>query len=204
MAIAAAGCGGEEERQDVDEPTGEFPVEVITANFPTGQRLAETSDLRMEIRNSGEEEIPDLAVTINTGEEQARGAFSTRSDQPGLADPNRPVWILEENYPKLVTADTSQGGLDAAPGAGSEAAQTNTFSFGPVPPGESKEIVWRLTPVQPGTYTVRYEIAAGLYGKAKAVTDDGGPVEGEFVVTITDKPPRARVNDAGQVEIQGG
>jgi hypothetical protein len=27
-------------------------------------------------------------------------------------------------------------------------------------------------------------------------------VEGEFVVTISDKPPRARVNDAGEVVIQ--
>ena len=60
-----------------------------------------------------------------------------------------------------------------------------------------------MTPVQAGTYTVHYEVAAGLTGKAKAVTEDGSPVEGEFVVTITDKPPRARVNDAGQVEIQG-
>ena len=70
-----------------------------------------------------------------------------------------------------------------------------------MPPGESKDIVWRVTPVQAGTYTVHYELAAGLNGKAKAVTRDGGPVEGEFVVTITDKPPQARVNSAGEVEI---
>ena len=48
---------------------------------------------------------------------------------------------------------------------------------------------------------MHYELAAGLNGKAKAVTQDGGPVEGEFVVTITDKPPQARVNSAGEVEI---
>ena len=35
------------------------------------------------------------------------------------------------------------------------------------------------------------------------MTDDGSPVEGEFVVTITDKPPSARVNDAGKVVIEG-
>ena len=56
--------------------------------------------------------------------------------------------------------------------------------------GESKDIVWRVTPVRAGSYTVHYEVAAGLYGKAKAVTADGGPVKGEFAVTIKSKPPR--------------
>jgi hypothetical protein len=112
------------------------------------------------------------------------------------------VWILEDGYPKLVTADTDLDELDRAPTAGAEAAQTDTFSFGALEPGDSRDIVWRVTPVQAGTYTVHYELAAGLTGKAEAVTKDGGPVEGEFVVTISDVPPRARVNDAGEVVIQ--
>jgi hypothetical protein len=203
LATGVAACGDDAERQDASEPEGEFPVEVQAAKFPTEQRLAQTSDLRLELENAGDELIPDLAVTINTGDGGASGPFSIRSDQPGLADPNRPVWILEHNYPKLITADVSEKDLDSAPSAGAAAAQTNTFSFGPLEPGESKDIVWRVTPIQPGTYTVHYEIAAGLTGKAKAVTEDGGPVEGEFVVTVTDKPPRARVNDAGDVVIEG-
>jgi hypothetical protein len=55
--------------------------------------------------------------------------------------------------------------------------------------------------VKAGTYTVNYELAAGLYGKAKAVDSSGAQPKGKFLVTITDKPPQARVNDAGQVEI---
>ena len=47
---------------------------------------------------------------------------------------------------------------------------------------------------------MHYEIAAGLYGKAKAVTADGGKVEGEFVVTVSDKPPKTHVTDSGKVE----
>jgi hypothetical protein len=203
LATGLGACGDDAERQDASEPEGEFPVEVQAAKFPTEQRLAQTSDLRLELENAGDEQIPDLAVTINTGDGGASGPFSVRSDQPGLADPNRPVWILEHNYPKLITAGVSEKDLDSAPSAGAAAAQTNTFSFGPLDPGESKDIVWRVTPIEPGTYTVHYEIAAGLTGKAKAVTEDGGPVEGEFVVTITDKPPRARVNDAGDVVIEG-
>jgi hypothetical protein len=204
LAGALAACGDDAERQDASEPEGEFPVEVEAAKFPNEQRLAQTSDLRLELENAGDEEIPDLAVTINTGDDGASGPFSVRSDQPGLADPNRPVWVLEHRYPKLITSSVDEKDLDSAPSAGSEAAQTNTFSFGPVEPGESKDIVWRVTPIQAGTYTVRYEIAAGLAGNAKAVTEDGSPVEGEFVVTISDKPPRARVTDAGDVVVEDG
>ena len=199
IASGASACGDDAERQDADEPAGDFPVEVTSAKFPTDQRLAQTSDLELEIENAGDEDVPDLAVTIFTGDQPSSGSFSVRSDQPGLADPNRPVWILENGFPKLVTPQVKD--LETAPPAGAEAAQTNTFSFGAVPPGESKDIVWRVTPVHAGTYTVHYELAAGLNGKAKAVTKDGGPVEGEFVVTITDKPPQARVNSAGEVEI---
>ena len=198
LAASLAACG-DDDRQDVDEPVGEFPVEIAEARFPTKQRLAETSDLRLAISNIGEMTVPDLAVTIFTGDEKASGPFDVRSDQPGLADPNRPVWILENEYPKLVTAGLQPAEFDDAPTAGAEAAQTDTFSFGPLAPGDTTEIVWRVTPVEPGTYTVHYELAAGLHGNAKAVTSDGSPVEGEFVVTITDKPPKTCVDDAGKV-----
>jgi hypothetical protein len=198
LAASLVACG-DDDRQDVDEPSGEFPMEVAEAKFPTKQRLAQTSDLRLAIENIGEETVPDLAVTIFTGDEKASGSFNVRSDQPGLADPNRPVWILENEYPKLVTPGLQPAEFDDAPTAGAEAAQTDTFSFGPLAPGDSTEIVWRVTPVVAGTYTVHYELAAGLHGKAKAVTSDGNPVEGEFVVTITDKPPKTCVDDSGKV-----
>jgi hypothetical protein len=202
LAFGLAACGDDKPRQDADEPSGDFPVAVNSAKFPTQQRLAETRDLQLEIENTGDEQVPDLAVTIWTGDEKAGGSFSVRSDQAGLADPNRPVWILENGFPKLASHGETVAELDAAPSAGAEAAQTDTFSFGPLAPGDSKNIVWRVTPVVAGTYTVHYELAAGLNGKAKAVTPDGGPVEGEFVVTISDKPPAARVDDAGNVVIQ--
>jgi hypothetical protein len=221
IASGVSACGSEP-RQDADEPSGDFPTEVTGAKFPTDQRLTETTDLTLDVKNSGDESIPDLAVTIYTGDQKAGGPFQVRSDQPGLADPNRPVWILENEFPKCVSsaayklnpdsdarcvspleADT-KGGLDKAQSAGAEAAQTDTFSFGSLEPNDEIEIVWRLTPVVAGTYTVHYEMAAGLNGKAKAVTQDGGPVEGEFVVTISDKPPKASVSGNGKVIVQGG
>lgn len=198
--VAAAGCGGSEPRQDENEPEGEFPVEVATAKFPPNQRLADTIDLQLEIENSGEETVPDLAITIWTGDEKADGSFNLRSEQEGLADPNRPVWILENDYPKVLGPTTDLSELDQEPTAGAETAATDTYAFGPLPPGESLHAVWRVTPVKGGTYTVHYEVAGGIDGNAKAVTGDGSPVEGEFVATITTKPPRARVTDSGKVE----
>lgn len=200
LATGVSACGGAAPRQDAGEPSGEFPVEVVSAKFPTEQRLAQTRDLGLEIENSGSEDVPNLAVTIRTGDQPADGPFSVRSEQPGLANSSRPVWILENGFPKPVFPGEKD--LDNAPGGGAT-RQTRTFAFGSLPAGESRDIVWRVTPVQTGTYTVKYEVAAGLNGKATAVTDDGSPVEGEFVVTITGKVPRIEVDGSGQVEIQG-
>jgi hypothetical protein len=203
LSIAVSACGDDKQRQDADEPSGDFPVSVSAAKFPTDQRLAQTSDLRLEIENTGSDQVPDLAVTIWTGDEKGGGSFAVASDQPGLSDPNRPVWILENGYPKLASnAGEDVADLDAAPAGGADVAQTDTFAFGPLEPGDSKDIVWRVTPVQAGTYTLHYELAAGLNGKAKAVAEDGSPVEGEFVVTITDKPARATVGANGDVQIE--
>jgi hypothetical protein len=234
-SVGIVACGGGE-RQDEDEPEGDFPVRVVDASFPLKQRLAETSDLTLEVLNSGDETIPDLAVTVFTSrnddedqsedtdtgaatsedadegtateEEQpvAAGSFSVISDQPGLAIPSRPVWILEQGYPRLAGTEAGRPPPGEIAGSGgAETAQTDTFSFGAVEPGDTREIVWKVTPVQPGTYTVHYRIAAGLQGKAVAVTDDGSIPEGEFVVQITDVPPQTRVDESGRVvEIESG
>ena len=196
-----AACGGDEERQDENEPEAEFPVEVSSAKFPARQRLAETSDLILEVENTGDETIPDLAITIYTGDVKADGSFNVRSEQEGLADPNRPVWIREGDYPKILEDGVDLAELDDEPTAGAETAATDTYAFGAVAPNESVTAVWRVTPVQGGTFTVHYEVAGGLDGRAKAVTADGSPVEGEFVATISTKPPNTRVTDSGEVEV---
>jgi hypothetical protein len=264
LALCAAGlaaCGGGE-RQDEDEPEGEFPVGITTAEFPPKQSLAETEDLLLSVENTGDEAVPNLAVTIFTvadeddapaadagdaetdaaseedlaeeveqqlqeelqqaAEEEgesveetatettvdpdeqersvAQGPFSVLSAQPGLAIPSRPVWILEQGYPREAGTEPGPGPPgEIAQASGAIAVQTNTFAFGPVEPGESVDVVWRVTPVQAGTYTVHYRVAAGLQGNAVATTDDGSEPEGEFIVQITDAPPQTRVNDAGEV-----
>jgi hypothetical protein len=197
--VLISGCGGSEPRQDENEVEADYPVEVTVAEFPPKQRLAETTDLELGFENTGDEDIPDLVVTIYTGDEKADGSFNIRSEQEGLADPNRPVWILENDYPKILEPGVTPENLDDAPTAGAETAATNTYSFGELPVGETIRTVFRVTPVVGGTYTVHYEVAAGLDGKAKAVTDTGERVEGEFVATISTKPPPAAVDEQGNV-----
>jgi hypothetical protein len=217
IAIGVASCGGGG-RQDADEPEGDFPVQIVSADFPSKQQLAKNTNLTLSVANTGDKSIPDLAITIFTSSNastsasgssttgtttggtttsaasqdlpQAQGSFSVRSEQEGLAIPFRPVWILEEGFPKLAGQTAS---------AGAEAAQTDTYSFGSLAPNQTRAMVWNVTPVQAGTYTVHYRVAAGLQGKAKAVTADGSVPEGEFVVRISSAPPQTRVNDAGQV-----
>ena len=198
LAWGLSACGGGEQ-QDANEPSGDFPVEA-KASFPDHQQLVKTADLELDVDNVGDETIPNLAVTINTtpspapaGEPKSDGAFDVRVDEPNLADPNRPVWILEYRYPKLIAPGGSPKDLNKTESAGAAAAQTDTFQFGAVGSGDSRRIVWRVTPVRIGTYTVHYEIAAGLFGKAKAVTSGGSPVTGEFEVTIKSKPPETCV-----------
>jgi hypothetical protein len=213
LAAGVASCGGT--RQDATEPSGNFPVSIVSADFPSKQQLARNTNLTLAVENSGDQTIPNLAITIFTtsnastssgtsttgttstgtsGTSQelptSQGSFSVRSEQEGLAIPFRPVWILEEGYPKYVGQTAS---------AGAEAAQTDTYAFGALAPNQTKRMVWNVTPVQGGTYTVHYRVAAGLEGKAKAVTADGSVPQGEFVVRISTAPPQTRVNDSGQV-----
>lgn len=193
-AFSACGSG---ERQDANEPSGEFEVEVTRSDFPAKQRLAQTSNLVLGVENTGNETLPELAFNVFTDKGVADGSFSIRSDQRGLANPNRPVWILENKYPRFVGEPAPEG---LSPGV---RAQTNTYGFGPLEPGETKEVIWRVTPVKPGSYTLNYIVAAGLDGNAKAVTPSGDEVKGQFVVRITDKPPQARVDDNGNVVTEG-
>jgi hypothetical protein len=208
LAAGVASCGGT--RQDADEPEGDFPVSIVSADFPSKQQLAQNTNLTLAVANSGDTAIPNLAITIfttsnaSTGESTtttgttttsqelptAQGSFSVRSEQEGLAIPFRPVWILEEGFPKYEGEAAS---------AGAEAAQTDTYAFGELAPNATKRIVWNVTPVQAGTYTVHYRVAAGLEGKAKAVTADGSVPEGEFVVRISSAPPQTRVDGSGRV-----
>jgi hypothetical protein len=176
-ALASAGCGGGT-RQDASEPSGTFRVDVVRASFPTKQRLAKSERLVIAVRNSGTKDVPNLAVTVSS--------FASRSEQAGLADPSRAVWIID---------DGPRGG---------DTAYTNTWALGRLAPGQTRRFVWRVTAVQSGTHTVKWQVAAGLNGKAKAAMADNRAPEGSFTVDVSDKPSQARVDpDTGKVVHDG-
>jgi len=173
-ALLLAGCGGGQ-RQDAKEPSGTFPVTVVRDSFPLSQHIAKQSRLRITVRNAGSKAIPNIAVTVK--------GLSTQDPQPGLADPNRPVWIV-----------------DSGP-RGGDTAYVGTWALGTLRPGATRTFEWKLTPTKSGVYDVRYEVAAGLNGKAKARTSGGQRPAGSFTVRVSGAPADARVNPkTGQVE----
>jgi hypothetical protein len=199
LALAACGSGS---RQDVNEPSGKFPVSITTAKFPSSQRLAQHSRLVIAVRNSGTKTIPDVAVTICNvtcrypappGQGTSVAAFQQYLNQPGLANHSRPVWIVDQ--PPGLCGYSCQNG-----GAGSDvSSDANTWQGGPLKPGQTKTFTWAVTAVAAGRHVVAWEVAAGLYGKAKAVLPDGSAPQGSFRVKIAQAPSQSFVNDNGQV-----
>ena len=200
-ALAVAGCGSGA-RQDANEPSGKFPVKVTAASFPSFQRLAQHTHLVLSIRNVGSQTIPNLAVTIcNTtcaypapvGQGTSVAAFAQYLNQAGLASHSRPVWVVNQP-PGLCGYSCVNGGAGA-----NVSVATNTWQAGQLKPGQTATFKWGLTAVAPGRFVVAWEVAAGIYGKAKAVLPDGSLPQGTFAVNITHAPAQSYVNDQGQV-----
>ena len=180
-ALGLAACGGGE-RQDADEAGGTYKLEIVSAKFPEQQRLAERSRMRIKVRNADDRVAPHIAVTIKTApdsEGDASLAFGQRVDDPQLADPGRPIWIVDE-----------------APSAG-QVAHTNTWALPRIGPGETAEFEWQVTAVRGGDYTIDYSVYPGLDGKAELAEDSDA--EGSFRVSIDDSPPESRVDRNGDV-----
>jgi hypothetical protein len=178
VALSVGACGGGE-RQDKNEPSGTFSLNVVKAAFPESQSLAKQEALTIAVKNTDRRAIPDVAVTVDS--------FSMRSQQPGLADPSRAVWIVD---------DAPSGGTTA---------YTNTWALGRLAAGQTRTFTWKVTAVQPGTHTVKDRIAAGLDGKAKARVNGRDDYQGSFTVAISGKPANARVDpDTGKVIREDG
>ena len=167
VLLTVAGCGGGE-RQDADEPSGTFELEVAEAEFPGQQSIGQRADLRITVRNTGEETAPNVALSLE--------GLYRRDEMPGLADPERPVFIVDD------------GPKDG------ETAYVGTWTLGPLPPGGKREFTWRLTPVLAGTHTISYTAAAGLDGRARAQTAGGEAPTGAVTARVSDAPTNATVD----------
>jgi hypothetical protein len=198
VAVLLVACGGGSS-SDANEPTGTYRIDVTDASFPTLQRLGQTSLLRLEIRNPGKKTVPALTVSFTVASEEGVDSslpFGVRDPQAGLAQPDRPVWVLAQSYPRLA-GSTKPGGATTS--------NRKTFDFGPLKPGQSTAAVWKLSAVRPGRFTLLYRIDAGLGGGADAVTVGGVAPGGSFATEITAALPETEVTDSGEiVEIKPG
>jgi hypothetical protein len=193
VAVAAllAACGGSS--SDSNQQAGNYQVKVTDASFPTRQFVGQTALLKVDAKNTGKKTIPALTVTVNVQGKEGEASqipFAVRDPESGLANGDRPVWVLSATYPRL------SGSSD--PGGAGTSSQ-NTYSFGALKPGKSVEAVWKLSAVRPGKYTLGYEVGAGLNSEAKAKTSSGVAPGGTFVTQISTELPETEVNGAGEI-----
>jgi hypothetical protein len=187
-----AACG-ESASSDSNETAGTYHLKVTEAEFPTLQRLGQTSLLQLGVRNTGKKTVPALTVTFSiAGKEGADSPlpFGVRDPQVGLAQPERPVWVLAQTYPRL--AGSSEPG-------GATTSNRRTFSFGPLKPGKTVDAIWKLSAVRQGKYTLLYEVGAGLTSETKAKTSGGVAPGGTFRAEISQELPETEVTDSGEI-----
>jgi len=190
VTLLVACGGGGDSNQFANEAAGEYPVEVLSAQFKPSQIISRTYDLRLKVRNSGEETVPALNATIDLPGQDSTLAFSTRAEQEGVAAPQRPVWVLEEGYPKL-SGTVGRGGA--------ETANRRTYNFRELPPGEVADMIWRVTAVKDGDFEIRWQIAAGLGLDTTAVDAAGEQPTGLLPVTINAEPRLTKIDENGNV-----
>jgi hypothetical protein len=169
-----AGCGGSD-RQDANEPKGAYDVKVVDASFPSQQQIADHATMKIAVRNDGDRAVPNLAVTVGRN---GKATFSYQSQQPGLADPVRPIWIVDHGP------------------TGGTTAYVDTWALGRLAPHQTKTFKWGVTAVRSGTYSIDYTVAAGVNGNAEARR---AGASGTFHVAVTGKPSQACVTESGQV-----
>jgi hypothetical protein len=192
-ATSVAACGGDSSSSDSNEPEGTYRVEVTQASFPARQRLGETYLMKLGVRNTGRKTVPSLTVTVSVVGKEGRNStlpFAIRDPQLGLAQPDRPVWVLAEHYPKR--AGSSEPG-----GAGT--SNPKTFDFGPLKAGATVDVVWKLSAVRSGRHSLAYSIDAGIGGGAKAETTGGVQPGGSFSARISSAALEKEVTDSGEV-----
>jgi hypothetical protein len=195
VAVLVSGCGGSE--QDAHEVKAVYPMKIVQASFPGVQAMARKTKLVLKVRNTGTQTMPNVAVTLDS--------FSYVSTYPGLAAPQRPVWIVDRGPGTIPKRPVQSVTVD--PPGGGQTAYVNTWALGPLAPGRTRTFVWRVTPVKSGLHSIGYVVAAGLNGNAHARVSRSGALEGvgglpvgRFRVVIAGRPPPRYVNpETGKV-----
>jgi hypothetical protein len=190
VVLLAAGCGSHA-RQDAHEAKASYTVRVLAAKFPSRQSIAKPATFELRVQNTSSHAVPNVAVTLDS--------FLYTSAYPRLAVRKRPVWVIEEG-PGSQPSEPVESQAVSPPGGG-QTAYVSTWALGPLAPESSQVFEWHVIPVKAGSYTVHYTVAAGLAGKAKAVTSSGNAVTGALTAAIASVPGARHVNPTtGRVE----
>ena len=161
-AVALAACGGEPApgRQRADRQLPGRGDEGQVPDRASASPRRPTCSLG--VKNTGEKTIPELAVTIYTGTGTADRRRTARSTPGSTTRPGR----TRTGRSGSSRTSTHACSAPAAPKTGDSlgaaaAAQTDTFGFGPLDPGETRDIVWRVTPVEGRHLHGPLQVAAG-------------------------------------------
>jgi hypothetical protein len=210
LAALLTACGSSNKRQDEDEPIGEYPVEIVSATFPTDQKLAKRSVLEIKVANVGDEDIPNVNVSVD--DFYYRADRRPGEEETGLADPERPIFVVDTIPSRPGPRERDVERLDPLERS---SAYVDTYPLGELKEGETATFRWEVTAVKAGPFCIRWKVAAGLDGRADAVVEpeqpekrcrnnlvvDGSRTDepnGAFAGTVSEKAPEARIAADGE------
>jgi hypothetical protein len=150
----------------------------------------------ISVTNLSTRTMPNVAVTLtnprygNSAQALGRLLAQPAPGQPVLAGRSRPVWVIDQSPGPCGYACRTGGD-----GGAGTTAYTNTWALGRLAPRATETFDWHVTALEPGAYTVAYQVVAGLSGHAVAT---GATTAGRLHVEISAKPREGYVNSAGQ------
>lgn len=195
---ATANSAAKTEEKPAEEQGAVYHVRLEESEFesdtPFAQEVGETNLMHLAFKNYGKNVVPNFNVTIGIdGKEGEASAlpFAIHDPTEGVAQADRPVWVLAAGYPRFEGSSRP---------AGASTANAKTFAFGRLKPGQTKRMVWKLTAVRPGYYKLRYTGAGDLDPNSKTKSPFAGDPPGMwFNVDVVTDLKNTEVTDTGRV-----
>ena len=139
--------------------------------------------MRIRVRNPARRTVPNVAVTVETkGAKAGDGvtAFGQKADDSRLADPNRPIWILDQEP------------------VGGTSAYANTWSLGPLKAGADQDLRVEADRGRARRAT-RSPTASPPASTARPASPPAPRPAAPSPSRVADEPVPARVNSKGEV-----
>lgn len=170
LLVPLAGCGVGDAPEEPDARTVE--LRVGPAKFDrTRQVVGDAVTLSMTVTNTGDVRAPNVIVTLR-GLEESESPLQGNEGAELTRDGERPN-----------TRTRAPWFVDEGPGGGGLAGST-TYAAGPLEPGRSRTLRWRLAAMVAGEHALRYEVVSGLTDKQARATEGTG-LTGTVRATIT-------------------